>query len=109
MSALFFTVVGNTNPILSLTLERDGTIIDLTSATAVILIISKELTATVTNSAAQTCSISGTPTTGVITYAPATTDFPSAGRYLGDVKVTYANNKTEYLYEQAVFVARDHN
>lgn len=108
MSTIFQTVVGNTNPSNQLTLDRDGTVIDLTSATSVILIITKELTGTVTNSGNQTCTISGTPTTGIVTYAPASTDFPTAGRYIGDVKITYANSKTEIINEVVIFVARDH-
>lgn len=101
----FFTVAGNTSPARQLTLQRDDTAIDLTGAT-VQMIIKKENTDTVT--ATVSCSIVN-DTSGIISYTQASAHFPSAGRYLADVKITFGGGAIEILHNQVLFVARAAN
>lgn len=98
------TVAGNTAPPITLTLEREGVVIDLTGCTVTLTI--KNLgtgSITVTDAA---CTISDAAG-GVVTYTRGTGDIPSAGAYVADVKVTYADATFEILYNQQKFSARD--
>jgi hypothetical protein len=95
------TVAGNTAPPLVITCERDGAAINLTGCT-VQLIIAKGATIT---QAGRTATLT-TAASGIITYTPLVTDFPSAGTYKGDVKVTYGDGSIEILYEQLKMKAR---
>lgn len=104
MTQIFRTVSGNTSPTLSITLKRDDTVIDVTSAT-VILILTKERTGSVVNSANQSCTLSD-PTNGVVTWTPSSADLPSAGRYIGEIKITFAGGKIERIYEALLVVVR---
>lgn len=107
MSVIFLTRIGDTSPERDITLKRNGAVIDLTTADSVDLIISKELTDTVTNSANQGCAITS-PSQGGITYSPVATDFPDEGRYTGQAKITLANGKIEHINEVITFVVGDH-
>lgn len=95
------TVAGNTAPPLVITCQRDGVAINLTGCT-VQLIIAKGATIT---QVGRTATIT-TAASGIITYVPLTTDFPTAGTYKGDVKVTYSDTTVEILYEQLKMKAR---
>lgn len=106
MPTILFETTGNTAPQLSITLERDGTVINLTGA-SVKLYINSERTGAQTNTGHETASLSGTPTDGVITYTPLAGDFPSAGRYLGDAKITYNSGTIEHVFERVTIVVRD--
>ncbi len=102
---IYKTVVGNTSPSIDITCQRDSTAINLTAATSVILIIKNERTGTVTNTV-QTCTPQVPLTDGVVRYAPLAADFPTADRYLGDIKITNNDGTIEYLEEQLLVVAR---
>jgi hypothetical protein len=97
------TVAGNTAPPVVLTLEREGTIIDLTGCS---------VTLTIKNLGTGTITVSNAPCTvtnavgGIITYVRGATDIPTAGAYVADVKVTYADGTSEILYNQQKFSAR---
>lgn len=95
------TVAGNTAPPLQITCKRDGVAINLTS-TDVEVIIAKGATITQAGGVASLV----TPASGIIQYSPLATDFPTAGTYKCDVKVTYSDDTVEVLYEQLKVKAR---
>lgn len=101
MATTLKLVATNTAPPIAITCERDSVAIDLTGCT-VTLIIAKGATIT---QAAGSCTIT-TASSGLISYSPLTTDFPTAGTYKGDVKVVYSNGTIEILYEQLKVKAR---
>ncbi len=92
----------NTAPDIQITCKRDNVAINLTNAT-IDLIIAKG--STITNAGHQSCSIV-TAASGIVSYAPQDTDFPSPGTYRADVKITYADNTYEILYDQLKIKAR---
>lgn len=102
--ANFKIVEDNTAPAYQITCQRDGTAIDLTGAT-VEMIIENKSTGSVTNSGHQTCSIV-TAASGIISYTAEATDFPSAGTYIGDIKITYNGGGVEILYGQVKWKVR---
>lgn len=102
MATSLKTVAGNTAPPLLITCERAGAVIDLTSATSVTLKIKGRTGITQTGRAAAIT----TAVAGLVTYTPLTTDFPTAGSYKGDLKITYADASFEILYEQLKMKAR---
>lgn len=102
MATTIKTVAGNTAPPFTITCKRDGSAIDLTGCT-VELIIAKGNTITQAGKAATIT----TAASGIITYDQDATDFPSAGAYKADVKVTYSDSTIEVLYEQLKIKARD--
>lgn len=89
-------VEDNTAPPIVLTAKREGVSINLTNCT-VDLILAKG--STITNAGHQPAVVT-TPASGVVTYSPQTGDFPSAGSYKGDLKVTYLDGTFEVLYDQ---------
>jgi hypothetical protein len=97
--AYIYLVEDNTAPTIDLTLKRDGTVINLTNATSVILTIQNRETAAITNTGHQTCAITGL-LTGQVQYAIQAVDFPTKGAYLGEIKITYTTGEVEILYEQ---------
>lgn len=101
---IYQTVVGNNQPDLTITCQRDSTAINLSSVTSVLFIITNERTGSVTNSSAQACTIT-TAASGIVTYSPAATDFPSYGRYIGEIKITYTSGKVERLKERLLIIA----
>lgn len=106
MSEVLRTVVGNNAPPLAITLKHDGTVIDLTGA-SVILIIKRDDTGAVTNASNQSCTVGTPATAGVVSYSPASTDFTVAGRYLAQAKITYANSTVEKISDKIVIAATD--
>jgi hypothetical protein len=104
MAVNFKIVEDNTAPDYVITCTRDGTAIDLSSATTVTLIIKRKSDNTITQSGKN--AIITTPASGVITYTADATDFPSAGIYVADIKVTYSGGGIEILYGQARFKVR---
>lgn len=101
--AILKTVAGNTGPPLVITCQRDGVAINLTGCT-VQFIIAKGSTITQAGRAATLT----TAASGIVTYVPLSTDFPLAGTYKVDVKVTYSDATIEILYEQLKVKARNH-
>lgn len=104
MSEVFFTVAANTAPTRSITLEHNGSGIDLTGA-SVSLVIKDYNTKEITNAGHQTCTIT-TAASGIVSYTQAAADFPSEGLYTGDAKITYPGGAIETLYEQIVVIVR---
>ena len=103
MAINFYLTEDNTAPGLSVTCTRDGTAIDLSTATKVELII-EDSSGTITQ-AGREATIT-TAVSGIITYTPIVTDFPSAGTYSADIKITYTGGGVEILYKQLKFKVR---
>lgn len=101
---IYRTVVGNNSPDLVFTVQRQGTVIDVTGAT-VQLFIRNERTNDTMNSSQAGCNLT-TPGQGKVTYPVKATDFPTEDRYICDIKVTYASGKVEYIYEEVQVLAR---
>lgn len=101
---IYRTTVGNTAPNLVFTCERNSTVINVTGAT-VTLALRNERTNVTTNPIVQSCALT-TPASGIVTYSPAITDFPTEDRYIGDVKIVYSTGKVEHLYELLLVIAR---
>lgn len=99
--AILKTVATNTAPPLAITCTRDGTAINLTGCTVTIIIKGGGV---ITQSGGS-CTITDA-TNGVISYTPISTDFPTAGSYKCDLKVTYSDATIEILYEQLKIKAR---
>lgn len=96
-------VEGNSAPPIVLTAVRpDGTVINVTNAT-VSLIITKARA--ITNAGHQTCVLT-TPASGIVTYTPTTTDFPTQGTYICDLKIVYSDASVEIVYDQLRVLAR---
>lgn len=104
MPVNFKIVEDNTAPNYVITCTRDGTAIDLSDATSVVLIIKSKSSNTITQ--AGKAAVISTPASGIITYTADSTDFPSAGTYVADVKVTYTGGGVEILYQQAKWKVR---
>ena len=104
MAVQFKIVEDNTAPDYVITCTRDGSAIDLSSATDVSLIIQRKSDLTITQSG-RSATIT-TPASGVITYTALASDFPAAGTYVADIKVTYSGGGIEILYNQAKFKVR---
>ncbi len=101
----FLIVAANTAPDYQITCTRDGTDIDLSSASAVAVIIYNKSTKLQTNSGHTTATIT-TAASGLITYRAQSGDFPSKGKYAADVSVTWSTG-SEILYSQAVWQVRN--
>lgn len=96
-------VEGNSAPPIVLTAQRpDGTVINLTGAT-VSLIVTKARA--ITNAGHQTCVLT-IPASGIVTYTPTTTDFPTQGTYVCDLKIVYSDTTVEIVYDQLRVIAR---
>ena len=104
MATNFKAVAGNTAPAYSITCQRDGTVMDLSAATGVTLIIKNKGTGVITQ-AGKAATITAA-TTGVISYTADASDFPVAGTYAADIKVTYSGG-FEILYRQATWKIRN--
>lgn len=100
---IYKTVVGNNSPDLAITAKRNGTAINVTGAT-VTLIVTNERTGAVTN-AGSACTLT-TPTSGIVTYSPVAGDYPSEGRYIGELKIVHSGGKIERINEVLLIIAR---
>jgi len=105
MAANFLIVAANTAPDYQITCTRDGTDIDLSTASAVDVLIYNKSTKLQTNSGHTTATIT-TASAGLITYRAQAVDFPSKGKYVADIKITWSSG-TEILYSQAVWKVRN--
>lgn len=90
------TVAGNTAPPITLTAQRSGSVIDLTSATSVKLYIINA-SGTQTNTGHESCTITSA-VGGVVTYARQANDIPTKGTYKADLKITYSDTTQEVMY-----------
>ena len=104
MAVNFQIVEDNDAPSYTITCKRNGTAIDLTDASTVQLVIQKKSDSSITQSG-KNATIT-TAASGIITYTADTTDFPTAGVYVADVKITYSSGSTEILYSQLKFKVR---
>lgn len=104
MAINFRITEDNTAPAYAITCTRGGTAIDLTTATSVVLIIKNKGTGTITQ-AGKAATIT-TAASGIISYAADATDFPSSGKYVADIKVTYTGGGVEILYGQCTWKVR---
>ncbi len=100
----FQIVQNNTAPSYVITCQRDGTAIDLTSA-SVELILEEKSSGDITNTGHQSCTVTSA-SSGIISYTAESTDFPNKGTYIGDIKVTYSGGGFEILYQQAKWKVR---
>ena len=105
MPTTFLTVNQNTAPAIQISLVRDGAPIDVTGATA-LLIIKNKKTKAIVNTGHQDCIIVD-GTNGVISYVPGSGDFnhPSTD-YLAEVRVTYPDSPVETIYDQLLISVR---
>lgn len=106
MATTIKTVAGNNAPSITLTCERDNgdgtfTAIDLTGVTVTIKIVQGN---TVTQ-AAGACTVT-TAASGIVTYLPSASDFPTQGSYKADLKLVYGDATHEILYQQLKIKAR---
>lgn len=108
MSEPLLWVEDNTSPNIELTLQRNGADISLASANKVELIIANDQTKAITNTSHQSTTITDAAN-GVVSYEPQAGDFPSAGRYNCDAKITYNSGRYEILYDQLVVIVRAKN
>lgn len=100
----FKIVEDNTAPAYDITCTRDGTAIDLTSANSVTLIIKNKSSGTITQAGKAATVVSASA--GEISYTAASSDFPSAGTYVGDIKVDWGSSGIEILYNQVSWKVR---
>lgn len=105
MSVLLLNVEDNTAPNIVLTLQRNGTVIDVTGAT-VSLIIAKRDDGSITNTGHQTCTVTDGEN-GLVTYTPQAADFADPGRYYCEVKIDYVGGKVERMYEVLSVLVRE--
>jgi hypothetical protein len=101
----FLIVAANTAPDYQITCTRSGTDIDLTTASAVNVLIYNKSSKAQTNTGHTTATIT-TPASGLITYRAQAADFPSRGKYVADISVTWTTG-TEILYSQASWKVRN--
>lgn len=94
--AKLFNVQSNTAPNIILTLEREGSPINVTGCTVDLIM---NLSGTVVNTGHTGCALT-TPTSGVVTYTPTAADFATAGLYNCEVRITYADTTVETLYQK---------
>lgn len=87
----------NTTPPFDVTCKRDGVVINLTTASLVELIISKN--GVQTNAGHEACTVTDAAN-GVVEYVPEATDLVGAAKFTCDVEITYNNGKNEVLYDQ---------
>lgn len=92
----------NTAPPYQFTLERNGTVINVTGCQVNLILAKGTL---VTNVGHQACSLV-TPTSGIVQYIAETGDFPSPGSYVADAQIIYPDGTKEILYDQVKFKAR---
>lgn len=97
--------VGNLAPSYEFELERNSTDISLATAVSVLMNITKAKTGVVTGSNV-VCTISDAPA-GKIQFTPLATYFPTAGRYIGKVKINHAGTLPETLTRYVNFVVSD--
>jgi hypothetical protein len=92
----------NTAPPIQITCQRAGQSIDVTGCTVDLIITNGSVQ---TNTGHTSCNLV-TPTAGLVQYTPQTGDFPTAGTYTCDVKITYSTGSQEVLYDQLKIKAR---
>ena len=100
----FKIVAGNTAPAFAITCTRDGTAIDLSTASGVTLKIQRKSDGTITQASGSAAIV--TAASGIISYTAQASDFPSAGTYVADVTINWGSG-TEILYNQCRWKVRD--
>lgn len=96
MDTEFGMVQGDAAPPKLFTFSReDGSIADLTTATAVDFTIIRPDTGAQTNTGATSCAIQSPTTAGQAQYNWHTTDLPVAGRYRCLLRITYSGGLPE--------------
>lgn len=100
------TVVGNTAPQYAITCTRpDGTVINLTGTTVSLYLYLNKVQQNVGHETSTVSILNAT--SGIIGWQPGTGDFNVKGQYKANIKITYADNSVEVLYNQALFSARN--
>lgn len=102
MAQKLLIVEENTAPDIEITLNRDGSPINLTTVSAIDLYIT--LNGVVTNSVTA-CSVVD-PLLGTIVYTPGVSDFTDPGSYNAEVVITYGDGTVETIYEKFKIQAR---
>lgn len=100
-------VENNTAPSIRIYLRRQGKIVDLSGATAQ-LIIKARSDDSITNTGHQGCVIEDDEK-GIIRYDQESGDFSEPGFYYCDVLVTYAGGTSEVFEEQLTVEVRARN
>lgn len=102
MAQKLLIVEENTAPDIQMTLNRDGSPINLTTVSAIDLYIT--LNGVVTNPVTA-CSVVD-PLLGTIVYTPGASDFTDPGSYNAEVVITYGDGTIETIYEKFKIQAR---
>jgi hypothetical protein len=102
MAQKLLIVEENTAPDIQMTLNRDGSPINLTTVSAIDLYIT--LNGVVTNPVTA-CSVVD-PLLGTIVYTPGANDFTDPGSYNAEVVITYGDGTVETIYEKFKIQAR---
>ena len=105
MATNFFIVAANTAPDYAITCTRNGTDIDLSSASSVNVLLYNKSSKAQTNTGHTTATVV-TASAVLISYRAQAGDFPTKGKYVADIQVTWSTG-TEILYNQATFKVRN--
>lgn len=103
MAQKLLLVEDNSAPDISITLQRDGSAINLSTVGSIDLFIN--LDGTITNTGHTACTVVD-PLAGTILYTPQTVDFATPGSYNAEVKITYGDGSVETIYEKFKISAR---
>lgn len=101
--AKLFSVVGNTEPQIVLTLLLGGVPINLTGNTVDLFM---NLKGTVVNTGHTLCALT-TPLSGIVTYTPHTGDFATSGTYNCEARITYGDTTLQTIYQTFQIQVRD--
>lgn len=100
---IYRTTVGTDAPDIDITLERNGTAINLTGAAVELSL--RYLRNGETYNLTKGCTVL-VAADGTVRYSPLITDFPYEGLYVGDAKITYSGGEIEHVYELLTVHAR---
>lgn len=105
MPVIIQATVGNLAPSYAFTLKRNGTIINLATATSVVMNIINPRTDAITGSGVSCVVLDAA--NGLVQYSPLAAHFPTGGRYWGEFKITYSGALPETLNKYVDFVIRN--
>lgn len=102
--AKILSVVTNTAPTLTITLQRNNAPIDLTGASVNLYI---NLGGTVINTGHTLCTVSSPNTSGIVTYALNALDTATPGTATCEARITYSDTTQETVYQTFQLVIRN--
>lgn len=102
--AKILSVVTNTAPTLTITLQRNNAPIDLTGCSVNLYI---NLGGAVINTGHTPCTVSSPNTSGVVTYALLAADTATPGTATCEARITYSDTTMETVYQTFQLVIRN--